>query len=233
MKCKFLRGIVFALTLVIPAVSLWPAQNYKEQLNGLIRETQRQGSRAGRVTVVWWIPTEFWRAALSASGTVPPDKIQEMVASISDVNVFIVIDAKAGGLSVDYVPETELEKNFSVSDVEGKSVARIPESKQSSASKNLIGVMKPLFSNMLGEFGKHTSFFVFEGKNKDGSRRLDPSKQGTFTARLGGEKFHWRLPLGSLLPDKVCPKCNETFPGNYAFCPFDATALKEKSSEKH
>jgi len=208
------------------------AQNDQEQLNALIRETQRQGSRAGRVTIVWWIPTEFWRAALGASGVIPSDKVQEMVGSVSDVNVFVVIDAKSGGFAIDYVPETELEKNFSVSDTEGKQIARIPESKQSTAARNLLGVMKPMFSNMLGEFGKHTSFFVFEGKNKDDSRRLDPTKPGIFTARLGAEEFHWRLPLGSLLPSKVCPKCNETFPGNYAFCPFDATALKEKTPGK-
>jgi hypothetical protein len=207
--------------------------NYKEQLNGIIRDTQKQGSRAGRVTLVWWVPTEFWRATLIASGTIPADKVQEMVASIADINVFVVMDAKAGPLALEYVPQAELEKSFSVTDTNGKSLARLPEAKQSSAAKNLLGIMKPLFSNMLGEFGKNTSFFVFEGKNKDGSRRLDPTKPGVFYAQLSGEQFHWRLPLGSLLPDKICPKCNEIFPGSYTFCPYDATALKEKSPEPH
>jgi hypothetical protein len=95
----------------------------------------------------------------------------------------------------------------------------------------MLAIMKPMFANMLGEFGKNVSFLAFEGKNKDGTRRVDPIKPGILTAKLNEEELRWRLPLGSLLPAKICPKCSETFPGNYGFCPFDATPLKEKTAE--
>ncbi|MEY2530331.1 MAG: hypothetical protein QOI96_416, partial [Verrucomicrobiota bacterium] len=62
--------------------------------------------------------------------------------------------------------------------------------------------------------------------NKNGSRLIDPMKPGSFTVKLNNEEFRWRLPLGSLLPAKLCPKCNDTFPGNYTFCPYDGTPLK-------
>src|SRR3954462_9277264 len=209
------------------------ADNPKQQLNAIVRETQKQGSRAGRITVVWWMPTEFWQAALRANGTVPADKINEAVAALSDVNVFLLVDAKVGALAVvDYAPASELQKNFSVTDPAGKSVAFIPEARQSMAPKNLLAIMKPIMDNMLGEFVKGISFLVFEAKNKDGSRKVDPTKPGILKAKLSEEEFRWRLPLGSLLPDKTCPKCSESFPGNYGFCPYDATPLQAVGEKK-
>lgn len=202
------------------------AQNAKEQLNAIIRDTQKQGNRAGRVELVWWVPPEFWRATMQAAGTVPVDKVEEMVKAISDVNVFIVFDGKVGALGqMDFVPQAELQKTFSLLGGDGKAIASVPENKQSTATKNLLGIMKPILANMLGQLGQNIVFFVFDGKAKDGSRLIDPNKPGSFVAKLGEEEFKWRLPLGSLLPDKTCPKCKETFAGNYAFCPFDATPL--------
>jgi hypothetical protein len=225
-----LRGF-FALVLGLTVVtcSSLVAQNYSSNLHEIVRETQKQGIRPGRITLVWWVPPEFWRAALLAGRTIPADKVEEMVASISDVNVFIVADAKVGGFgSLTFEPQSELEKRLTVTDGSGKPVATIAEAKQPLATKNMLAMMKPLLSNMLGELGKNLSFFVFEGKNKDGTRRIDPTKPGMLTAKLSEEEFRWRLPLGSLLPPKVCPKCGETFPGNYGFCPFDETPLKDK-----
>jgi hypothetical protein len=229
---KSRRVIVFLLGLVLSgaAQSAWTP---KEQFNSITRETQKAGNRAGRFTVVWWMPPEFWRITLLASGNLPVDKIEQAVASIEDVNVFLVIDGKIGGFgAIDYAASTDLQKNLSVIDPQGQPMALIPESKQSTSIKNLIAVMGPVFTNMLGDVGKHMSFLVFEGKSKNGARRADPTKPGVLTARFGGEEFRWRLPLGSLLPPKVCPKCKESFPGNYSFCPFDATPLTEQSSQK-
>jgi len=227
-RCRIFTSI----SLVLFASNLF-GQTAKEQLNAIVRDTQKAGNRAGRITLVWWMPAEFWQAALAAAGTIPATKAQEMVDTISDVNVVAVIDGKVGGFAqVDFVPQAELEKNLSASDGQGKPLLIIPESKQSTATRNLLAVMKPITSTMMGELGKNFSFFVFEGKNKDGSRRVDPAKPGSLMLRLGGEEFRWRLPLGSLLPEKICPKCNETLPGNYIFCPFDGTPLKDRGGPK-
>ena len=202
------------------------AQNAAQQVQAIVRDTQKQGTRAGRLTLIWWIPPEFWRAAMAASGMVPADKTEELVSSIRDVNVFGVVDGKIGGFgAADFTSAEDLRKNIVINDIQGAPLALIPEAKQGAATKNMIAMMKPMFANMLGEFGKNMSLLVFEGKAKDGSRRIDPLKRGSFTAKLNSEEFRWRLPLAALLPDKKCPKCNETFPGDYAFCPFDATPL--------
>lgn len=205
----------------------------KEQFNSSTRETQKAGNCAGRLTVAWWMPPEFWKITLLASGDVPVDKIDQSVASIEDVNVFLIIDGRIGGFgAIDYTVPSDLQKNLSVVDPQGQPMALIPEGKQSTSVKNLIATMGPVFTNMLGDVGKHMSFLVFEGRSKNGARRVDPTKPGVLTARFGGEDFRWRLPLGSLSLPKICPKCSETLPGNYAFCPFDATPLTEQAGQK-
>ena len=231
----FLRRL-FAVLLIALAFAIGEraaGQTPKQQLNEIVRDTQKQGNRAGRSTLVWWMLPEFWRLALISSGTLPADKVEEMVSSIRDVNVFAVVDVKISGFSADYTKPEELRKGFAVIDSQNQAVPVIPEQKQSTATKNMLGIMKPVMANMLGEFGKNITFIVTEGKRKDGSRRIDPAKPGTLLVKLNVEEFRWRLPLGSLLPEKICPKCNETFSGSYAFCPFDATPLKEKSSGQH
>jgi hypothetical protein len=203
------------------------AQKPQEKLHAIVRDTQKEGSRAGRVTIVWWLVPEFWRTSLAANGSLPADKIEEMVRSIQDVNIFAIIDGKVGVFgAANFLSPEEIQKTLSVTDTHNQSVAAVPESKQSKSTKAMISVMKPVFANMLGDFGKGISFFVFEGTDKSGSRRLDPTKPGSFTVKLNEEDFRWRLPLGSLLPDKICPKCHEQFRGDYAFCPFDATPLQ-------
>jgi hypothetical protein len=226
--------VIVLLALAVPIAKQALGQTAKQQLNEIVRDTQRQGNRAGRVTVVWWMVPEFWRAAMASSGIVPVDKIDEMVSSIKDVNIFVIVDAKIGAFgSTDYVSSDDLRKNLSVVDPQGKPMALIPSEKQSTATKDMLATMKPLMANMLGEFGKNLTFFVFEGKGRDGSRRVDPLKPGSLIVKVNAEEFRWRLPLGSLLPQRICPKCNETFPGNYTFCPYDATPLKEKPGDKN
>jgi hypothetical protein len=226
--------VVFLLTLAVLGGNRVISETAQQQLNEIVRDTQRQGNRAGRVTLVWWLIPEFWRAAMAASATVPVDKIDEMVTSIRDINVFVIVDAKIGASgTADFASSDELQKTLSVIDTLGKPVGLIPSEKQSAATKNMLAIMKPVMTNMLGEFGKNLTFFVFEGKNQNGSRRIDPAKPGSLIVKLNAEEFRWRLPLGSLLSRKICPKCNETFPGNYAFCPFDATPLNEKAEEKN
>jgi len=208
------------------------AETPQQHLSAIIRDTQKQGNRAGRMTLVWWMPTEFWRTAAVANGTLTAAQIDEMTNAVRDIIVFAIIDGKVGGLGqATFVQSEELRKNLALLDSDGRPISLLPEDKQPIATKNLLAMMKPVLTNMLGEFGKNVTFFVFEGKNAKGAQRVDPLKPGGLTVKLNSEEYRWRLPLGSLLPPKTCPKCNETFPGNYAFCPFDATPLKEQAAE--
>jgi hypothetical protein len=225
--------ISLILVLAGAAYSAWTP---KEQLNAIARETQKSGNRAGRFTLVWWMPPEFWRITLLASADVPAKKIEETVSGLNGANVFLVADGKIGTPgTIDYTSPEDLQKNLSIIDPQGQKLELIPEDKQTAAVKNVLSLLGPVLRNMLGDVGTHMSFFIFADNTKDlkdHTRGIDPTKPGVLTARLGGEEFRWRLPLGSLRPPKVCPKCHESFPGNYSFCPFDATPLPETENQK-
>jgi hypothetical protein len=102
-----LRGIIclVALLAMTKAQSAWAP---KEQVNAVTRETQKSGNRPGRITLVWWMPPEFWKLAMLATGTVPTDKVDEAVARLEDANVFLVIDGKINPLAIDYTTPADL-----------------------------------------------------------------------------------------------------------------------------
>jgi len=85
--------------------------------------------------------------------------------------------------------------------------------------------MKPIFVNMLGPMGQNMCFFLFPAESADGRRIAEAKKEGAFSVKLGEREFRWRLPLGSLLAPKMCPKCKEKCSGAWNFCPWCGTRL--------
>jgi hypothetical protein len=86
--------------------------------------------------------------------------------------------------------------------------------------------MKPLMANFMGRFGQNLTFVVFPGKDSEGNKVADALGEGHLVLFENGHTFSWRLPLASLLPEKICPKCGEHLPGSYKFCPYDGTNLQ-------
>jgi hypothetical protein len=82
-----------------------------------------------------------------------------------------------------------------------------------------------MFGNMLGAMGQGMHLFFFPARATDGSSLADATKEGDFSVRLGEESFKWHLPLGSLLPVKVCPEDGERMSGAWKFCPWHGRAL--------
>jgi len=88
-------------------------------------------------------------------------------------------------------------------------------------------MIKPVIANTLGPLGQNMHFLLFPAKDKNGQNIAEAKKEGAFSVKLGEREFKWRLPLGSLLPPKICPKCGEKLSGAYNYCPYDGTPLKK------
>ena len=68
---------------------------------------------------------------------------------------------------------------------------------------------------------------LFPAYGNDGIRIADAKEEGSFTVELiGGEAFTWRLPLGSVLPPKVCPVDGEQMSGVWTYCPRHGAELE-------
>lgn len=87
-------------------------------------------------------------------------------------------------------------------------------------------MMGPVLVNMLGPMGQNMHFFLFSSKKKNGQEIAVAKREGAFSVKLDKREFKWRLPLGSLLPPKVCPIDGEKLNGAWKFCPWHGVALR-------
>ena len=153
---------------------------------------------------------------------------EEFIKILRPYTVIVVVDGKIGAFGgVTYTPEAAIRDSIQIKDSKGDRYRPFSEGAFDADAKSLLSMMKPLFANMLGPMGQNMVFFLFPSNNKEGQKIADAKKEGSFSVEMGEREFRWRLPLGSLLPPKICPTCGEKLSGAYKFCPWDGTKLPE------
>lgn len=223
-------GLLVSLALCLPAAQQTArAGDVTVSLRDLIRETQLSTPDPAALATVWWLPNEYWEAALASDPTAPPELAKKVVEVVGSYTMIAAIDGKIGPFGgIEFKPEAEVRSSISIVDSGGQAYYPIAASAINADTKNLLGALKPILTNMLGPMGENMNFFLFEGKDEKGGRLFDPRKDGRFMLKMGEKEFKWRLPLGSLIPAKTCPKCGETLSGAYRFCPWCGSPLTEK-----
>lgn len=202
-------------------------QENKLDLQALVRDTQKMVHEEHQLTLVWWIPDEFWRATLSANPDMSASGIERVVKTVHAYTLVAVMKGTLGSFgAMTYEREQTIRSELAILDSSGKQYKPLDEADVGPDLQNLLTMMKPILGNMMGPMGKNIDFYTFPANTSDGKPFANPKKDGNFTVQLGEQKFQWRLPLGSLLPPKICPQCGEKLSGAYKFCPFDGTALK-------
>lgn len=191
----------------------------------LVQETQRTVNADGQVSMVWWMPREFWDESLKASGAAVPDAMRaQILAMVENYNILAVLRGRTGafGLS-DVQPKAEMQKNIRVQ-FDGTEIAPLAPEQLDPAAQLLLAQLKPGLAATIGQMGQAMEFLVFPGKVGDG-RLADPAKPGELKVEFYGNALRFRLPLGSLLPPSIDGKTGEQFPGNYRFNPFTGDKL--------
>ena len=61
-----------------------------------IHDTQQTANQGSTITLVWWIPPEFWQVSLAANGSVPPDQVSQVIAAVRDYQIFALVRASTG-----------------------------------------------------------------------------------------------------------------------------------------
>ncbi len=190
----------------------------------LVRETQRTTTTGGQVSMVWWIPVQFWEESLNSNPAIPPDARAQVLGALADYTVIGVLRAGAGlGGLTNVIPKEELVKNLRV-EIDGKVVEPLAPEKVSSTAQLLLLQMKPALGAIIGQVGQSLEFVVYPAK-ENGKALVDPAQPGNLAITFYGESHKWRLPLASLLPRRKDPKTGEDFPGNYNFNPYTGGKL--------
>jgi hypothetical protein len=126
-----------------------------------------------------------------------------------------------------------LANEVTIEDSHGAKYSPLPLDSVAEDIRNLIQVMRPLLSNMMGAMGQHMEFLVFASKDKAGNLIADPMRDGSLTVHLADVALRYRLPLGSVLPPSLDPKTAESFPGSYRFNPYTGDKLVQRPSNTH
>lgn len=196
-------------------------------MQDLVRETQRFSNSSQQLTMVWWIPQEFWEMSLAGNPNTTPQGRAEVLSALEQYQIVALLRAKAGiGAIADVQSRADLLNN-SRFEVDGKVIEPLAPDQVTGGAQVVLGAMKPALAGILGPLGQSIELVVYPSKH-DNVRLIDPAKAGSFQYSLYEQTFHWRMPLASLLPKKIDPKTNEEFPGNYQYNPYTGGKLGAK-----
>ena len=113
-------------------------------------------------------------------------------------------------------------------EIAGKQIAAVAPDQVPAGMQAMLGALKPMLSNLLGQFGKSMELIIYPGVAEN-KKLIDSLKPGTFEFSLYDQTFHWRTPLASLLPKKIDRRTKEEFPGNYEYNPYTGDKLSAQA----
>ena len=217
---------IFSAIIIFFSVNLH-AQDFKVSVNKLTEETQQLSESPDNLKLVWWIPVEFWKAVFAEDESVPKEQADEIIEVFSQYTAMAILDGKIGPFGdVDYKSKDEIYNNLVLVDKKNVSYIPLVESEIDSRTQSILSFMKPVLGNMLGKLGDNMHFFLFQKKDNPLEPIIHPKLEETFSVKLSGEEFQWKLPLGSLLKPKICPVDGVKMNGSWRYCPYHGKELK-------
>lgn len=229
MRSRFWRITVSALLLLAFGLAgLCSAQEGRNvDLDALGQDLRKSSRSPDQMTMVTWFPEEYWRATLENSPDATAVQREQFIKVLRPYIVMLVVDGKLGPMGgITFESESAIRGSIELIDSQGKSHRPLGDEAISADAKNLLSMAKPVFANALGRLGQNVHFVLFPARAQDGGAVVDPRAPGTLTVKLPKSEFKWRLPLGSLVPPKVCPIDGETMDGAWKFCPWHGVELK-------
>jgi cyclophilin family peptidyl-prolyl cis-trans isomerase len=201
------------------------AQVDQVNLNSLVDEIFKVSPNPDAMTMVMWMPEEYWRVSNEGSG-MAKEQLEEMLAVLRPYTLIAAVDGTVGPFGgVRYVSEPTLRESIWLVDGDGNTYRPLPEKQVDPDTRNLLAMMTPIWSQLMGATGEHFVAFAFPVKDGQGHRIAEATMEGQFSVRVGQEEFSWRLPLGSLIPQKVCPVDGELMSGAWRYCPWHGVEL--------
>ena len=225
MTIKLLPSV---LLIVLAAFATTFAQKQPVDVDQLITELQKSASHTSdELTLVFWIPSEFWRVMLEKE-KMPTAQIDEVMGVLRPYTIIGTMDGKVGANgTTTFRSEAEIRSTMRIVDSAGLEYGPLGKDKLGSGATTLLNAMSPIVRKILGTLGENMHFIVFPGVNAKDESIVDARREGSFRIVLAkGREFTWKLPLGALLPAKKCPVDAAKMNGEWRYCPFHGSELK-------
>ena len=219
-------AVTTVLLFAIPWSGPGTARAAGLDLQALTQETQQMSRKPEAMTMVWWVPEEFWAASFAQAPGMSKAQADEFLRTVRPYTMLVVVDGTMGSFGgVTYKSEDYVRANTRLLDAQGRSYAPRTNEEIDADTRNMLMMMKPVFANMLGPTGQNMHFLLFPSQTQDGEPMARASGKGQFTVRLDDADFTWRLPLDAVLPAKSCGECARACKGSWDFCPWCGTKL--------
>ena len=222
----FLVGI---LIMFFSKVDPLIAGGKKADAEALARETLQVEMTASGATLVWWTPKELWKAILEEEPDISKSEVKQALKVLDPYLIVMVSHSEIKDpWSVKYRSQKVMRDGLKVVDRDGNEYSPLNEKKIDSYAEEFLHMAKPFFAEVLWIEEEEAHFFLFPSKDKKGRSMIDNKRKGKFLVKLDSQEFKWRLPLSSTLQSKYCPIDEEKLNGNWEFCPWHGTKLKDK-----
>lgn len=197
------------------------------KLDQLLRDTQKSTLDKENVEIVWWIPPEYWIAALSQQPGVSAELRDEFVGMFSQFNIVATVRTGTGAQNFgSFVSQEDTLAHLVLTDPRGGAHLPLPADGLPAQLTATLDMVRPLLASVMGPLGSHLHFVVFPGRDAAGTRLVDPLDSGRLGVKTQVATYAFRLPLGSLLPPLHDPATGEAFPGDYQYNPYTGAPLQ-------
>lgn len=187
----------------------------------MINHTDVDGAR-----IAWWMSDYYWEYVMESNASFDPASKRDILKIMGDYNLFAVVLGRRDDEELIKFPSKEGLRNTLI--LYGQDSAEyypLEEEDLSEDLKFILGIFRPGFAKILGEFGENMHIFVFPKTNDNGELIADPLGSTDIKLTVAGEEFDWNIPLDALLPEKKCPEDGELHNGSWNYCPFHGNEL--------
>ena len=216
---------IILLFIFLVSFSLFSQQ--KKASEKLMLEIQQIHQNDKTMKMVWWIPTEFWQVVIEENNLGSQEQIDYIKNLLDDYMILLGGDYSFNSANDGAEFKVNNVKNtFVFYGIDGKKQTPLKDSEINQEGLRLIkNSLKRIFVQMLGKTGDGIEFFIYNNK-KNKERIINPMSRGNFKVDIANESFVWKLPLVSLMEEKICPVDQQKMEGNWIFCPFHGEKLQ-------
>jgi len=184
------------------------------------KEILKTDNSIEEINLTMWLPPIFWDVA-SSQLHLPQKDVDELKSYMKDYTILIVcrgtIDLRTGVLSM--LSESELRQKLLL-EYNNKTYEPLKTEELSDDQLSMSIVIKPIFSQMMGQFGSGIQIFFFS------TGEISPLKNEDFSLSIGTRTLTYELPIACLYPNKTCTEDKKEYPSNYIYCPIHGNKLK-------
>ncbi|MCF2858749.1 hypothetical protein L1286_14775 [Pseudoalteromonas sp. SMS1] len=228
---------IFILALLLLSVNCFALErrDYTEiSIQDIIADTQAQpeGAADNHMTLVWWVPFEYWASIMSRDPNLTEQMKKQMLDVLKDYLVVGIVQADVSAMGVfNYYSQSYVEKNLKVNykTPNSKGLNLTPSNKVSEEMTMLMTQVKPILQGAMGNMGLNFHFFIFDDSDNKGARVVDPHQEGNFVMSLKNKAgveltADFKTPLNSLFVPRVCPNGEEAHV-SWKYCPWSGKKL--------